>query len=57
MKFSSSDYVKLMNEILDMTIEKPDVTSFKISDSDYQPEVTTDLPIESKNLIIRYYNP
>lgn len=57
MKFSSSDYVKLMNEILDMTIEKPDVTSFKISDSDYQPEVTADLPIESKNLIIRHYNP
>lgn len=56
MKFSSSDYVKLMNEILDMTIEKPALTDVKVPKDEIQDEVTTDLPIESKNLTIRYYN-
>ncbi|MCW8850367.1 MAG: GNAT family N-acetyltransferase [Melioribacteraceae bacterium] len=56
MKFSSGDYVKLMNEIIDMTIEKPESASIEISDDNDQDEITSDLPIESKNLIIRYYN-
>ena len=57
MKFTSGDYVKLMNEILDMTIEKPEIHQLEVSENNSQNEITSDLPVESKNLIIRYYNP
>lgn len=57
MKFTSSDYVKLMNEILEMTIEKPEIHPMKVSENNSQNEIISDLPIKSKNLIIRYYDP
>lgn len=56
MKFTSNDYVKLMNEILEMTITNSEKTIQTNSDSD-STFVSKDLPIESKNLKLRYYDP
>ncbi len=56
MGFKSNDYVKLMNELLDMTIKDKD----RIEDSKDFTEPTdlykVDLPIMTKNLIIRKFN-
>lgn len=54
--FKSNDYVKLMNELLDMTItQKNHSFDSKISNIP-QPNPVSDLPIMTKNLMIRYYD-
>lgn len=56
MGFKSADYVKLMNEILEMTInQKKD--SFEEEFNEYESSpIENELPIETKNLTIRSYN-
>ena len=56
MKFTSNDYVKLMNEILEMTIKNPEKTIQSNSNLD-EISIKKDLPIETENLILRSYNP
>ncbi|MCB9209748.1 MAG: GNAT family N-acetyltransferase [Ignavibacteriales bacterium] len=57
MGFKSNDYVKLMNQILEMTIsdknkdEEGDADIFSVF------EEISDLPIQTKHLTIRLYNP
>lgn len=57
MGFKSGDYVKLMNELLDMTISGKKIEIPNESISSESREYKSNLPIKTKHLIIRTYNP
>jgi diamine N-acetyltransferase len=57
MGFKSNDYVKLMNEILDMTMKSNISQTVSSNDEEKLTKLKTDLPITTNNLLIRDYNP
>lgn len=56
MGFKSHDYVKLMNELLDMTMKSSNHVKSNGLELLSNSTIDSDLPISTKNLIIRYYN-
>ena len=57
MGLKSSDYVKLMNDILDMTINNEEPAEEEVQGNETDNIKIGDLPIKTKHLIIRYYDP
>ena len=57
MGFKSNDYVKLLNELIDMTIKKGESTTVSINDENKGAVEFFDMPIKTKNLVLRYYEP
>jgi len=56
MGFKSHDYVKLMNEIIDMTVNNKDISEQENSESRKTTKKITELPASTKNLKIRHFN-
>jgi RimJ/RimL family protein N-acetyltransferase len=56
MGFKSSDYVKLMNEILDMTINEKRDNAEIIDKTKKKKKILKDLPIQTKHLTIRKFD-
>lgn len=56
MGFKSTDYVKLMNELLDMTMKSSCPAKSIGLELLSNSTIDSDLPISTKNLIIRFYN-
>jgi RimJ/RimL family protein N-acetyltransferase len=56
MGFKSNDYIKLMNELLDMTISNKKSVEKYLTNDNIGNLTATDLPIKTKNLTIRLYN-
>lgn len=57
MGFKSNDYVKLMNEILDMTMKSSLSSATNSITKKKNLKLKRDLPITTNNLFIRDYNP
>lgn len=57
MGFKSEDYVKLMNEILDMTITSPEKAEIPKEISAQKRKITNNLPLSTKHLNIRPFDP
>jgi RimJ/RimL family protein N-acetyltransferase len=56
MGFKSNDYIKLMNELLDMTISNKNAIEENNTYDNIGNLIETDLPIKTKNLTIRPYD-
>lgn len=57
MGFKSNDYVKLMNEIIDMTINNRDISQHLKKSIEEGDDKISDLPVTTKNLKIRHFDP
>lgn len=54
--FESADYIKLMNELLEMTMQKNETVTKK-NETQRKIHKISELPIKSNNLTISLYNP
>lgn len=57
MGFKSEDYVKLMNEILDMTISEKEIKISPKTSSLKRRKISNNLPLSTKHLTIRSFDP